>query len=217
MTETIHPMNITIFGATGKVGQALVREALNRGHDVTAVVRDASRLKIEHERLHAVEGNLLDPATVERNAKGREAVISAYGPKPGEEEELLEAARSLLEGVRRAGTKRLLVVGGAGSLLTDDGVRLMDTPSFPEEWFPLAAAHADAYVLYSRSDLDWTYLSPAAALEDGPRSGNFRIGIDRLITDELGGSRITIADLAAALVDELEDPYFVRSRFTVAY
>lgn len=217
MTETIHPMNITIFGATGKIGQALLKEALNREHDVTAVVRDVSRLQMEHERLHPVIGDLLDPDSVAEHCKGREAVISAYGPQAGDEEEMLEAARSLVEGVRRSGAKRLLVVGGAGSLITDDGVRLMDTPTFPEELYFLAKAHADAYGIYSGSDLDWTYLSPAAVLEEGPRSGNFRIGIDRLITDEAGSSRITIADLAAALVDELEDPYFVRSRFTVAY
>lgn len=217
MTETIHPMNITIFGATGRVGQALLTEALNREHEITAVVRDVSRLKLEHERLHVVQGDILDPESVEKHAEGREAVISAYGPKFGMEEELLEAARSLVEGVRRAGTKRLLIVGGAGSLMTDEGVRLMDTPSFPAEFYPLAKAHADAYEIYSQSGLEWTYLSPAAVLEEGRRSGNFRIGIDRLITDEIGSSRITIGDLAAALIDELEDPYFMGSRFTAAY
>lgn len=217
MTETIHPMNITIFGATGTVGQALLKEALSREHEVTAVVRDVSRLTEKHERLHVVQGDILDPASVAEHTKGREAVISAYGPKFGSEEELVEAARSLVEGVRRSGVKRLLVVGGAGSLMTDEGVRLMDTPSFPAEVFPLAKAHADAYEIYSQSDLEWTYLSPAAVLEEGRRIGNFRVGIDRLITDELGSSRISTGDLAAALMDEMEDPYFVASRFTAGY
>ncbi|GIP28261.1 3-beta hydroxysteroid dehydrogenase [Paenibacillus sp. J23TS9] len=217
MTETIHPMNITIFGATGTVGQALLKEALSREHEVTAVVRDVSRLTEKHERLHVVQGDILDPASVAEHTKGREAVISAYGPKFGSEEELVEAARSLVEGVRRSGVKRLLVVGGAGSLMTDEGVRLMDTLSFPAEVFPLAKAHADAYEIYSQSDLEWTYLSPAAVLEEGRRIGNFRVGIDRLITDELGDSRISTGDLAAALMDEMEDPYFVASRFTAAY
>ncbi|MEC0240926.1 NAD(P)H-binding protein [Paenibacillus dokdonensis] len=212
-------MNITIFGATGTVGQALLKEALSREHEVTAVVRDVSRLteKHEHERLHVVQGDILDPASVAEHTKGREAVISAYGPKFGSEEELVEAARSLVEGVRRSGVKRLLVVGGAGSLMTDEGVRLMDTPSFPAEVLPLAKAHADAYEIYSQSDLEWTYLSPAAVLEEGRRIGNFRVGIDRLITDELGSSRISTGDLAAALMDEMEDPYFVASRFTAGY
>ncbi|MDR0270729.1 NAD(P)H-binding protein [Paenibacillus sp.] len=210
-------MKITILGATGKVGQALLTEALSREHEITAVVRDISRLKLEHERLHVVQGDILDPESVEKFAQGREAVISAYGPKPGMEEELLEAARSLVEGVRRAGTKRLLIVGGAGSLMTDEGVRLMDTPTFPAEFYPLAKAHAGAYEIYSQSGLEWTYLSPAAILEEGRRSGHFRIGIDRLITDEIGVSRITTGDLAAALIDEMEDPYFVDSRFTAAY
>ncbi|WP_213651366.1 NAD(P)-dependent oxidoreductase [Paenibacillus sp. J23TS9] len=210
-------MNITIFGATGTVGQALLKEALSREHEVTAVVRDVSRLTEKHERLHVVQGDILDPASVAEHTKGREAVISAYGPKFGSEEELVEAARSLVEGVRRSGVKRLLVVGGAGSLMTDEGVRLMDTLSFPAEVFPLAKAHADAYEIYSQSDLEWTYLSPAAVLEEGRRIGNFRVGIDRLITDELGDSRISTGDLAAALMDEMEDPYFVASRFTAAY
>ncbi|MCJ8011921.1 NAD(P)H-binding protein [Paenibacillus sp. KQZ6P-2] len=210
-------MNITIFGATGTIGRALLKEALSREHEVTAVVRDVSRLTDKHERLHVVQGDILDPASVEEHTKGREAVISAYGPKFGSEAELLEAARSLVEGVRRSGAKRLLVIGGAGSLITDEGVRLMDTPSFPAEVYPLAKAHADAFEIYNESELDWTYLSPAAVLEDGQRSGNFRIGIDRLITDELGSSRITTGDLAAALIDEMEDPYFVASRFTAAY
>lgn len=217
MTETIHPMKITIFGATGMVGQAILKEALSREHEVTAVVRDVSRLTEKHERLHVVQGDIMDPASVEEHTKGREAVISAYGPKFGSEAELVEAARSLVEGVRRSGAMRLLVIGGAGSLMTDEGVRLMDTPSFPAEVYPLAKAHADAYEVYSQSDLEWSYLSPAAVLEDGRRSGNFRIGIDRLITDELGTSRITTGDLAAALIDEMEDPYFVASRFTAAY
>lgn len=215
--ETINAMHITIFGASGQVGKAIVREALKRGHGVTAVVRDPAKLTEEHERLKVVTGNILDPASVASVCEGQDAVISAYGPTFGEEQELLEAARSLIEGVRRAGVKRLLIVGGAGSLKTGPDTLLMDAPEFPQELVPLARAHADAYKIYSQSDLDYSYLSPAAVLETGRRTGNFRIGMDMLISDELGDSRISVEDLAAALIDEMEDPYFVRTRFTVAY
>ncbi|OZB93087.1 NAD(P)-dependent oxidoreductase [Paenibacillus sp. XY044] len=210
-------MHITIFGASGQVGKAIVHEALKRGHGVTAVVRDPAKLTEQHERLNVVTGNILDPASVTRVCEGQEVVISAYGPTFGEEQELLEAARSLIEGVRRAGVKRLLIVGGAGSLKTGPDTLLMDAPEFPQELVPLARAHADAYHIYSQSDLDYSYLSPAAVLETGRRTGNFRIGMDMLISDELGDSRISVEDLAAALIDEMEDPYFVRTRFTVAY
>lgn len=215
--EIINAMNIIIFGSTGQVGKAIVREALKRGHGVTAVVRNPSKMTEEHERLQVVKGDILDPESVANLTRGHEAVISAYGPKFGEEEELLEAARSLVEGVRRSGVNRLLIVGGAGSLKTGSDVRLMDTPAFPQELLPLAKAHADAYEIYNQSDLDYTYLSPAAVLETGRRVGNFRIGMDMLVTDEIGSSRISVEDLSAALIDEMEDPYFSRSRFTVAY
>lgn len=210
-------MKVVLFGATGTIGQRILKEALSRGHEVTAVVREISRLNEEHERLQVVTGDLLDPGSVAEAVKGHEAVITAYGPKFGAEGELLEATRSLIEGMRRAEVSRLLIVGGAGSLEVSPGVYLMDTPEFPEEVRPLAMAHADAYELYRESELEWTYVSPASTIEPGPRYGNFRIGTDKLITDETGASKITAEDYAAALIDELEDPYFTRACFTVAY
>ena len=122
-----------------------------------------------------------------------------------------------MEGTRRGGVTRLLIVGGAGGLIADSGVPLMDTPEFPEEIRPLARAHADAYDLYKESDLEWTYVSPAAIIEPGKRTGQFRIGMDRLVTDESGSGRISVEDFAVAVIDELDDPQFVQSRFTVAY
>jgi putative NADH-flavin reductase len=159
----------------------------------------------------------LNPDQVADFTAGQEAVVSAYGPKFGEEEELLEVTRSLIEGVRRGKASRLVVVGGAGSLLTDSGEMLMDTPGFPEEVRTLAKAHVDAYGLIEESDIHWTYMSPAATITSGPRTGHFRIGMNRLVTDDLGESTISVGDFAAALVDELDDPQFIGSRFTVAY
>ena len=210
-------MKIAVAAASGTIGKALLQEAIRRKHEVTALVRNPEKLGELRDQVRIVQTDLLDPASIAEAVQGSEAVISAYGPKFGEEEELLEAARSILEGTRRGGVRRLLIVGGAGSLITDSGEALMDTPEFPAEIRTLAKAHADAYGIYKESDLDWTYLSPAAVIEPGRRTGQFRIGMDRLITDESGASRISVEDYAVAMLDELEDPQFIRDRFTVAY
>lgn len=212
-------MNILIYGATGMLGRRIVSEALRREHEVTAVVRDAAKVKelAWGERVHIRTGDILQPGSVAEAAAGQEIVISAFGPKFGAEDELSEAARSLLEGVKRSGARRLIVVGGAGTLEVSPGLLLMDTPEFPEEIRPLARAHAEAYEIIRKSDVNWTYLSPPAVIEPGERFGSFRIGLDRLVVDELDSSRISAEDFAVALLDEVEDPQFLQQRFTVAY
>ncbi|WP_055106687.1 NAD(P)-dependent oxidoreductase [Paenibacillus ihumii] len=212
-------MKIVIYGSTGTIGRAILAEALRRGHEVTAVVRNISKLgqEAEQEGLHLQTGDILIPESIARAVEGKDLVISAYGPRFGEEDELPEAARSLVEGVKRGGVRRLIVVGGAGGLQTETGVQLMDTPEFPEEILPLARAHEEAYQVYKASGLLWTVLSPAAVIEPGKRTGQFRIGINQLITDERDLSRISIEDYAVALLDEAEDPQFPEARFTVAY
>lgn len=210
-------MKVIIFGATGTIGHALVREAIKRKHEVTAAVRNPQRMTEQSEYLTVVQADILNPNSVTEAAAGHDAIISAYGPAFGAEEELLEATRSLLEGTRRSGVGRILVVGGAGSLKTENGERLMDTAEFPEEIKPLAAAHAEAFELYRTADVDWTYCSPAGMIEPGKRTGHFRIGLDHLVVDELGHSRISVEDYAVALMDELVAGEFVNSRFTVGY
>ncbi|MDU4696926.1 MAG: NAD(P)H-binding protein [Paenibacillus sp.] len=222
-------MNIVLFGATGLIGNRIAAEALQRGHEVTAVVRDRARAdeiglmrlvptdskKAGH--LTLVEGDILVPDAIARLVQGKDLVISAYGPRFGEEDELQEATRSLIEGVKRGGVRRLIAVGGAGGLEVAPSVRLMDTPEFPEEVRPLARAHEEALNLYRASDLEWTVLSPPALIEPGKRTGMFRLGLDRLVVDERENSRITAEDYAAALLDEAEDPYYIGARFTVGY
>lgn len=210
-------MKIIIIGASGMIGQRLVQEGLRRRYEVTAAGRDLSKFDQQQEQLHLVRVNVLDPASVEAAVSGHDVVISAFGPQFGNEEELPEAARCISAGVKNAGIQRLVIVGGAGSLEVEPGVRLMDTADFPEEIKPLAQAHAEAYEVYRQSGLDWTYVSPASWIEPGKRTGNFRIGTSRLITDDDGASRISAEDYAAALFDEVEDPQFVQDRFTVAY
>lgn len=210
-------MKIAIIGATGTIGQRLVQEGLRRKYEITAATRDSSKIDKNTDRLRGISLNVLDPISVEAVVSGHDVVINAFGPQFGNEGELTEAASAIVEGMKRAGVQRLLVVGGAGSLEVEPGVRLMDTPDFPAEIRPLAQAHVDAYEIYSQSDLDWTYISPASWIEPGKRTGNFRIGTNRLITDDDGASRISVEDYAAALFDEVEDPLFTRTRFTVAY
>jgi uncharacterized protein len=214
-------MKLALFGASGTIGQRILREALRRGHTVTAIVRDPSRLTEQSPNLRATSGNILDPESVAASVAGHDAVLSAFGPSGGNSgvERVPEAARSLVAGLKRAGVKRLVVVGGAGSLEVAPGIKLQDTPQFPAAVKPIAQAHTDALEVYRQegSDLDWTYLSPAAVIEPGERTGKFRLGGDEFMTDAEGRSRISAEDYAIALLDEVEQPRHIRRRFTVAY
>lgn len=210
-------MDVVVLGASGTIGRAVVQEALKRKHEVTAAVRSPEAVQLQHDRLQVVPVDILDPASVAKAVSGHGEVISVFGPDPGQENDLLKAADSLLEGMQQASLERLIVVGGAGSLKTESGEWLMDTAEFPEKLRPLAAAHAHAYEIYRGSELDYTYISPPAAIISGRRTGMFRIGLDRLITDEDGVSSISVEDFAVAVVDELEEGNFSRERFTVAY
>lgn len=210
-------MNIVLFGATGVIGRAILQEALKRKHEVTAAVRNPDQLEVIHERMHKVRVDILDSASISSAARGHEAAISAYGPEWGKELELLEAARSLVKGLTDVGLERLIIVGGAGSLRTESGEKLMDTVGFPPEVRSLAAAHSEAYEIYKSSELDYSYASPAAVIQQGRRTGQFRIGLDQLVIDENGESVISVEDYAVALIDELEEGNFSRARFTVGY
>jgi uncharacterized protein len=210
-------MKISLIGATGMIGQRILQEALSRGHHITAIVRDPSRITLQHEKLHVVAGDIFDTDSITKIVKGHDAIISAYGPKAGEEKLLEEATRSLIQVAKQSGV-RLLVVGGAGSLEVAPGVQLVDTPDFPDAWKPVALAARDALTIYRQEkEIDWTYLSPAALIEPGTRTGHYRTGTDQLVTDENGVSKISAEDFAVAMLDELENPRFIRKRFTVAY
>lgn len=210
-------MDVVVLGASGMIGKAIVQEALKRKHEVTAAVRNPESITIAHERLNITTVDILDANSVADAVRGHEEVISAYGPKMGDEDDLLIAAEAVVKGMQMAGLNRLLVVGGAGSLKTESGELLMDTPDFPAEIRPLAVAHARAYEIYKNTELDYTYVSPPTVVQSGRRSGQFRIGLDRLVFDENGESFISVEDFAVAMIDELEEGNFSRERFTVAY
>ena len=208
-------MNVVLFGASGMIGSRILKELLHRGHTVTAVVRNPE--KIAAYGAFVVIGDILDPRGVAAAATGAQAAISAYAPPKGDEIMLSAATRSLLEGLTVAGVRRLIVVGGAGSLEVAPGVLLVDAPGFPPEYKAIALAHRDVLPILQASSLDWTFLSPAAFIQPGERTGKFRLGGTQLLADEKGESRISAEDYAVALVDELENPLHIRRQFTVAY
>ncbi|WKB51332.1 NAD(P)-dependent oxidoreductase [Eleftheria terrae] len=213
-------MKVALIGATGFVGSALLEEALQRGHHVTALSRDPSRLAPQ-DHLSAVQADVLDAAQVARAVAGHDIVLSAYNAgwkNPDLHDEFLRGTRAIIEGVKQAGVKRLLVVGGAGSLYVAPGVQLVDTPDFPAEWKQGALAAREALEMVRReAELEWTFVSPAILLEPGPRRGGFRLGGDDVLMDGDQPGRLSVADLAVAIVDEVEHPQHVRRRFTAAY
>ena len=209
-------MNVVLFGASGMIGTRILNELVSRGHRVIAVGRDPSKVPA-NPSVAAVKGDILDPEDVAAKVKGANAVVSAYGPGSGNPDGMVTSVRSLIGGLHKASVWRLIVVGGAGSLLVGHGVDLIDSGHLPEQWKAIAIAHRDALNLLRGSDLAWTYFSPAAFIEPGERTGRFRLGGDTLLADDQGNSRISAEDYAVALVDEVEKPEHIRQRFTIAY
>jgi putative NADH-flavin reductase len=198
------------------VGSRLLAELVSRGHSVTAVVRDPSKIEA-HENTIATAGDIFDPKSVAEASEGADLVISAYGPGPANPELMTSATHSLIEGVKASGVRRLIMVGGAGSLEVAPGVKLIDTPNFPPEWKGIAQAHSEALEILKQSELDWTSASPAAYIHPGERTGKFRLGTDQLIVNEQGGSEISAEDFSVAIADEVVKAEFVGRRFTAAW
>ena len=213
-------MKIALIGATGFVGSAILREALDRGHEVTAIARDPEKLQ-PHAKLRPQKADVYSNDEVALVAAGHHAVISAFNPgwtNPDIYNLQVKGARTIIEGVKKAGMKRLLFVGGAGSLEVKPGVQSVDLPEFPAEYKQGALATREALnLLRKEPSLDWTFLSPSADLFPGERTGKFRIGTDQLLRDANGESRISVQDYAVAMIDEVEKSQRIRQRFTVGY
>ena len=216
-------MKIALIGATGFVGTPLVAELLQRGHHVTALARNPAKLAAQaHLRTQALDVN--DPDAVAAAVKGHDAVISAFNPGwdvPDLYAKFMRGHDAIVAGVEQSGVKRLLVVGGAGSLLVAPGVQMVDTPEFashvPPNIIPGAKAARDALTaLRGNTSLDWTFLSPPAMLAPGERTGKYRVGGEQLLMAGPAPAGISTADMAVAIADEIETPKHVRARFTVA-
>lgn len=202
-------MKVAVLGASGRVGSEITKELVRRGHKVLAVVRNSTAVPHTPE-VTPVVADAFDPEALSKLILGNEAVISAL--------RFDVPAETLLSAVRQAGITRLLVTGGAGSLEVGPGLRLIDAPNFPEEAKPFVMGGITFLDdIRTEKDIDWIFFSPAAELFDGPRLGHYRLGSDKLVTDAAGISKISFADYAIAMVDELEQQQHSRERFTAAY
>ncbi|MDT3401842.1 NAD(P)-dependent oxidoreductase [Mucilaginibacter terrae] len=214
-------MKIAIIGATGFVGPKVVAEALNRGYEVTAFARQPEKLEIENSKLTKQAVDIYDTDILANLLVCHDAVISTFNAgwtNPNLYNDFLNGSRSIQAAVKKAGIKRYLVVGGAGSLHTEPGVQLIDTPHFPAEYKAGATAARDYLTeLRTEQDLDWTFLSPAIFLHSGKRTGVFRLGTEQPVFNAEGKSEISAEDLAVALVDEVKKNEFVKARFTLGY
>jgi uncharacterized protein len=209
-------LKVILYGSTGKSGSVILKELVARGHTVVAAARKPERVQ-KLKDVTAVQDDLSNSAKITSIVKGADAVVSAYGPPADDTTQIISAMDRLVKGILEAGGPRLIVVGGAGSLFVAPGITLRESGHLPKEWIPIVDAHIQVLRNLKQSSIDWTYFSPAGYFEPGERTGKFRLGKDDLITDAQGNSRISFADYAIALVDELENPQHRRERFTIGY
>jgi len=235
-------MNIGLIGRTGNIGQCLADEAQRRGHHITAIVRDAARIPQTPEANTTWRvADVLDADGLARVLGGVDVLVSAFQPGNASRdfddtvrrsiehpEVYAVAARAMLQAIAAVRPSlRLIIVGGAGSLESRPGVTLVDTPDelraglrslgLPEAYAVAVAGHRDALDVLRRSNRNWTYFSPAEQIGPGERTGRFRVGGDQPVRAQDGTSRISYADAAIALIDEIELPRFVQRRFTIGY
>lgn len=207
-------MRIAIIGASGKAGSFIMEEAVNRGHEVTAIVRDASKLK--DNSISVIEKNIFDLTS--EDLKNFEAVVNAFGASLGEEQAHVDAGHALIEALK--GTNiRAIIVGGAGSLYVDETktITVMETPDFPDIFIPTAKGQGrNLQELQETSNIVWTFISPSTVFDArGKRTGSYQSGKDHLLVNARGESYISYADYAIAVLDEIENPQHLNERFTV--
>jgi putative NADH-flavin reductase len=216
-------MKVALIGASGFVGNAILKELLQRGHQVTAIVRNPEKVT-RAENVTVVSANVLNETEVSNAVAGHDAVISAYNAgwtNPDLYNEFLKGSQTIQAGVKKSGVKRLIVVGGAGSLFIAPNQQIVDTEDFPQDWKPGALAARDYLdIIKAETALDWTFLSPAIEMHpgtSGTRKGTYRTGLESPVFDANHRSIISVEDTAVAIVDELESPKHIRQRFTIAY
>lgn len=208
-------MKIAIIGASGKAGSQILKEAVARGHEVTAIVRDAA--KIKDSNVAVIQKEVFDLNAQDVGAF--DVVVNAFGAAPGQEHLHVEAGKALIAALQGAPETRLIVVGGAGSLFVDEAqtVRLIDTPEFPDIYKPTASNQGkNLEDLKKSTSIKWTFVSPAAFFNpEGKRTGSYQTGKDNLIVNSKGESHVSYADYAIAIVDEIENPKHLNERFTL--
>lgn len=213
-------MKIALIGASGFIGSALREEALQRGHQVTALVSQPGKLSNTADNLIVEQVDVQNTAQLAERLTDTDVVISAFSGHAQDDIRgyYVQGVKSIIAAVKEADVPRLVMVGGAGSLRVTTDTLLIDTPAFPEEYKPTALGAQDALaLLQAEPALHWTMLSPAAEIFPGERTGQFRLGQDGLLVDDAGSSRISVQDYAVALLDEVDTPRHERQRFTLAY
>ncbi|MED4688264.1 NAD(P)-dependent oxidoreductase [Peribacillus frigoritolerans] len=208
-------MKIGIIGASGKAGSLILKEALTRGHEVTAIVRDEAKVQIQGASV--LEKDVFDLKA--EDIKEFDVVVNAFGAAPGKEHLHVDAGKILIEAMKVAPQTKLIVVGGAGSLFVDEAktIRVLDTPEFPKEYFATAYNQSkNLGDLQNATDIQWTFISPSAFFDpQGNRTGAYKLGKDNLLVNSKGESYVSYADFALAVLDEIENPQHINQRFTV--
>lgn len=214
--------NVLLIGATGFVGSAVLNELVSRGHKVTAVARNVEKVA-KSELVDVVKEDVANVDAIAKLAEGKDAIISAYNPgwtNPDIATLISENYPKILSAAKKSGVKRLLIVGGAGTLFCAPGLRVVDSGAIPEEIMGGVRPLGDFYLntLMNENDIDWVFFSPAGVFDkQGKKTGNYRLGKDDLIVDTEGNSHISVQDYADAMVNELEKPAHHKERFTIGY
>ncbi|THF54724.1 NAD(P)-dependent oxidoreductase [Ollibium composti] len=212
-------MKIALIGASGFVGSALLKEAVARGHSVTAIVRNPGKIA-EAKGVAVVQADVTDAAALAALLKGHDVVVSAFNGGWGDPDiyaKHIAGSKAIAAAARAAGV-RLIEIGGAGSLHAPDGSQLVDSPEFPTAYKDGARAARDALTALQQGDWkDWTLVSPAITLAPGQRTGHYRLGADNPVFNTKGESHISVEDFAVAVLDEAETPKHSGKRFTVGY
>ncbi|PWL59519.1 MAG: 3-beta hydroxysteroid dehydrogenase [Bacteroidales bacterium] len=211
-----------LIGASGFVGSAILKELLSRGYEVEALVRNPENVKVNNPHLTVKKVDVADTKALADDLKGYDTIISAYNPgwtNPDIYNLTLQNYPRILEAAKEAGVKRLLIVGGAGTLFCAPGLRVVDSGAIPAEIMGGVKSLGKFYLetLNNEKDIDWVFFSPAGVLEPGEATGTYRLGKDDLIVDSNGNSHITVGDYAKAMVDELDTPSHHKERFTIGY
>lgn len=208
-------MKIAIIGASGKAGQLILQEAIDRRHDVTAIVRNAA--KIQNDKVTVLEKDIFN--LKESDLKHYDVIVNAFKAPDGQEQQHVEAGNILIKALKNVANTRLIVVGGAGSLYTDETktIQNYEAPGFPEAYLPTATNMGkNLQELQSTEGLKWTYISPAGFFDpEGEKTGAYQVGSDFVILNSTGDSYISYSDFAIAMLDEIEKPQHLNKRFTV--
>ena len=216
-------MRVALIGATGFVGSQILKELVERNQSIKAFARNVEKVPAS-KNVATVALDVNNVQALATDLKGADVVISAFNAgwtNPNLYEDFIKGAKAIEEATKLAGVKRLIVIGGAGSLYVTDDLQLVDTPDFPEQIKPGALAARDYYnILKEDNDLDWTMFSPAPEMHQGTsgtRLGTYRLGTDNPVLDGDGHSILSVEDVAVVIADEVENAKFIKQRFTAAY